>query len=154
MLTQNRVPVSLSLLSTDLPLLTSIETEAVIQQNSPEQFHILLNASNIPCSVVENSTPQSLNRQLLWLELSPTRAIMTVQGIGCFSYRHFWEKGVYGKSQYWLNDAGHPKFLLRNYTREFQLIRKELPQYFRLEYELWTGKLKMGHYALHLEIYH
>ena len=153
MLTQNRLPVSLSLLSTDLPLLTSIETEAVIQQNSPDKFHILLNTSDIPRSIVASDLP-SHNRQLLWLELSPARAVMTVQGIGRFAYRHFWEKGVYGKSRYWLNDANHPKFFLRNYTREFQLIQKHLPQYFRLEYELWSQKLKMGHYALHLEIYH
>ena len=153
MLTQNRLPVSLSLLSTDLPLLNTIETEAVIQQNSPEKFHILLNASDIPCSIV-GSAPQGNFRQLLWLELSPNRAVMTVQGIGHFAYRHFWERGVYGKSQYWLNNGDHPKFTLRNYTREFQLIQGELPQYFRLRYELWTGKLKMGHYALHLEIYH
>ena len=153
MLTQNRLPVSLSLLSTDLPLLNTIKTEAVIQQNSPEKFHILLNASDIPCSIADCDL-QSHNRQLLWLELSPARAIMTVQGIGHFAYRHFWEKGVYGKSQYWLNNDAHPQFLLRNYTRDFQLTRKRLPHYFRLEYELWAGKLKMGHYALHLEIYH
>jgi hypothetical protein len=95
--------------------------------------------------------------QLLWLEISANRVILTLQGNSQFSYRHFWEKGVYGISRYWLNDGNQhlsDSFRLRNFTRDLTLTGDILPEFLRVEYELWSAKLCLGHYVLHLEIYH
>jgi hypothetical protein len=154
MLTQRRLPVSLSLLSTDLPILTAIETSAILYQKDRQQFHLLLNQSDLPQSVAEVNDAGDLGWRLLWLEISPSRAIMTVQGTGKFACRHFWEKGIYGKSRYWLNGEVNSTFCLQNFTRELQVKGNALPRYLRVEYELWAARVQLGHYALHLEIYH
>ncbi|MGK7946278.1 MAG: hypothetical protein AB4058_17595 [Microcystaceae cyanobacterium] len=158
MLTYHSRPVCLSLLSTDLPLLSSLETSATLYQKDTERFHLLLSQCDIPLSCIDVPAPDSKDKQLLWLEISPYRVIMTMQGRKNFAYRHFWEQGVYGVSRYWFNetDSSSPiqSFRLRNYTRSLTLEGNELPQFLRVEYELWTGSLCLGHYVLHLEIFH
>ena len=163
MLTHHSRPVCLSLISTDLPILSTLETAATLYQKDRQCFHLLLPELNNPCSVADlpgnqkATLPGLAPNRLLWLEISPGRAIMTMQGNGKSAYRHFWEKGVYGVSRYWLNsETGQftDCFRLRNYTRNFQLEGYPLPNYLRVEYELWSGKVALGHYVLHLEIYH
>ncbi len=163
MLTYHRRPVALSLLSTDLPILSTIETAATLYQKEDQRFHLLLSQSDIPYSVSGFKTEEKekegkIEKQLIWLEISPYRVIMTMQSQGQFAYRHFWEQGVYGISRYWFNDH-HPShancsFRLRNYTRNLKLEGKNLPEFLRIEYELWTGDVYLGHYVLHLEIFH
>jgi hypothetical protein len=156
MLTHHQRPVCLSLISTDLPILSTIESAATLYEKEQGRFHLLL-----------NQTPQEPNEtqinnetsppKLLWLELSASRVILTQQGNSQFSYRHFWEKGVYGISRYWLNEKDQHlsnSFRLQNFTRELTLTGHSLPEFLRIEYELWTGQVRLGHYVLHLEIYH
>lgn len=154
----HRRPVCLSLLSTDLPILSTIETAATLYQKDREKFHLLLDRPQIARSPVEASTSQTqVAKGLLWLEISPYRIIMTMQGNSQLAYRHFWEKGVYGMSRYWLNHnpaQANYSFRLRNFTRSLKLEGQPLPQYLRVEYELWSAKVQLGHYVLHLEIYH
>ncbi|MEA5532772.1 hypothetical protein [Crocosphaera sp. XPORK-15E] len=157
--TNHRRPVSLSFMSTDLPILSTIETSATLYQKDRFQFHLLLNQPEVMKSVAEEEPTSALEtaRQLLWLELSPARVIMTLQGNGKFCYRHFWEPGIYGVSRYWLNDDSGDisnAFRLRNYTRSLKLDGDVLPEYLRLEYELWSGKVQLGNYILHLDIHH
>ncbi|MEA5511203.1 hypothetical protein VB715_15625 [Crocosphaera sp. UHCC 0190] len=157
--TNHRRPVSLSLMSTDLPILSTIETAATLYQKDRCQFHLLLNQPEAMKSVADEEPTSALEtaRQLLWLELSPARVIMTLQGNGKFCYRHFWEPGIYGVSRYWLNDDSGDisnAFRLRNYTRSLKLEGDVLPEYLRLEYELWSGKVQLGNYILHLDIHH
>jgi hypothetical protein len=93
----------------------------------------------------------------LWLEISPYRVIMTMQGNGKSSYRHFWEQGVYGLSRYWLQDervSSYDQLRLRNFTRSLELAANPLPEHLRVEYELWTNQLCLGRYVLNLEIQH
>jgi len=80
-----------------------------------------------------------------------------MQGNGRVSYRHFWERGVYGLSRYWLQSetlkaSGHMR--LRNFTCSLKLVGGTLPESLRLEYELWSEKVQLGCYILHLEIHH
>ena len=161
MLTHHRLPVSLSLSAVDSNFLSSVETAATVYQKDKERFHLLLSASTLPAweptpdPLEENSSESS--PRLLWLELSPYRLVMTMQGGGKLSYRHFWEWGVYGVSRYWLqNDEmrGYESFRLRNYTRNLFLKGHPLPSHLRLEYELWTETLCLGKYVLNLEIEH
>lgn len=158
MLTHHRRPVCLSLLSTDLPILSSIETNGTLYQKDSQWFHLLLNQWEIPQSVVDNeiSSPKDQENQLLWFEICPYRVIMTMQGQGKFAYRHFWQQGIYGVSRYWLNGDNSKDtrfFRLRNYTRNLTLQGDSWPEYLRVEYELWTHQIFLGHYVLHLEIY-
>lgn len=145
MLTQYHLPVSLCFLSTDLPILATIETAATLYKKDTDKYHLLFNADIVP----------EVDSQLLWLELSPYRVIMTVQGNNKLNYRHFWEKGVYGSSRYWLNEPEttvNSCLHLRNYTRDLEMTGSYLPERLRLEYELWSNKVSLGHYVLHLEI--
>ncbi|MEM8780336.1 MAG: hypothetical protein AAGF26_15995 [Cyanobacteria bacterium P01_G01_bin.49] len=157
--TNHHRSVSLSLMSTDLPILSTIETAATLYQKDSYRFHLLLNQPEVARSVAEIEPKSTVEtaRQLLWLELSPARVIMTLQGDDKFCYRHFWEPGIYGLSRYWLNDDSGDisnAFRLRNYTRSLKLDGDILPEYLRLEYELWSGKVQLGNYVLHLEIHH
>ena len=163
MLTHHRKPVCLSLVSTDLPVWSTVETAATLYQKDQDRFHLLLSEPVPPEWEPESttmgdthpSTPNSL--RLLWMEISPYRVIMTTQGHGKLSYRHFWEQGVYGINRYWLqNDSlqGHDVLRLRNYTRSLKLKGHPLPQQLRLEYELWAEKVQLGRYILNLEIHH
>ena len=171
MLTQHRQPVYLSLMSHDLPIWSVVETNATLYQKDQERFHVLLTEPLIqdfqpdfqpnfpldPQPEIESSseiiTPAT--PRLIWLEISPYRVIMTMQGNGQFSYRHFWEQGVYGISRYWLqtNSFGRSQQMrLKNFTRHLFLTRKEFPQHLRVDYELWASQVKLGHYVLNLEI--
>ncbi|TAF52944.1 MAG: hypothetical protein EAZ60_22060 [Oscillatoriales cyanobacterium] len=119
MLTHHRKPVSLSLVSTDLPLWSVVETAGTLYQKDRDRFHLLLH--------------------------EPA------------SYRHCWERGMYGLSRYWLQGeslATPEQLRLRNFTRNLTLTGKPEPQHLRLEYELWSEKVQLGQYILNLEIHH
>jgi hypothetical protein len=165
MLTHHPKPVCLSFTALDLPLWSVLETSATLYQRENEQFHLLLTeplvqerADTHPnegspevITLTETQTPR-----LLWLEISPYRVIMTMQGNGQFSYRHFWEQGVYGTSRYWLQGdmSKNEQLRLRNFTRSLQLIGSELPHHLRVEYELWSDKVQFGRYVINVKIHH
>jgi hypothetical protein len=162
MLVYHHKPVSLSFISTDLPILSTLETAATVYQKDQERFHVLLNQPGI-CQSLTNTeaiqeviSPHLSPNQLLWLEISPYRVIMTMQGNQTSAYRHFWEQGIYGTSRYWLNNADPQEtgsIRLRNFTRHLKLEGYPLPERLRIEYELWSSNLNLGHYVLHLEIH-
>jgi hypothetical protein len=163
MLTHHRRPICLSLVSTDLPVWSTVEAAATLYQKDQERFHLLLSESAPPEWGPELTTTSDTNqrksdtRRLLWLEISPYRVIMTMQANGRLSYRHLWERGVYGISRYWLQSEspqGYESLRLRNYTRSLTLEGRPLPRHLRLEYELWSEKLPLGRYVLNLEIHH
>ncbi|MCC5635261.1 hypothetical protein LC593_05215 [Nostoc sp. CHAB 5844] len=170
MLTYNRKPVCLSLISTDLPFWSVVETAGTLYQKDTERFHLLLTAPPLITCEVESSSsteevlPKRTNNvyppsspRILWLEISPYRVIMTMQGNGQVSYRHFWEKGVYGVSRYWLpTESLQPNnpIRLRNFTKTLTLTGQQFPERLRLEYELWAEKVQLGCYILNLEIKH
>ena len=159
MLTHHRRPVSLALISTDLPILSTIETSATLYQKDHLQFHLVLDQLDNLKSGSDQPSNSIIGtaKQVLWLEISPSRVIMTLQGKKHFCYRHFWETGIYGLSRYWLNDNGGEltdAFRLRNYTRSLCLEGEILPESLRVEYELWSGRVQMGNYILHLEVHH
>ncbi len=170
MLTHHRKPVCLSIISTDLPVWSVVETAGTLYQKDTDRFHLLLTAPPlITCEVgslltQEDTLPQTKKNvdtptspRILWLEISPYRVIMTMQGNTQVSYRHFWEKGVYGISRYWLpNESLQPQKLirLRNFTSKLDLLGKIIPENLRLEYELWSEKIQLGRYILNLEIDH
>jgi len=160
MLTHHRKPVCLSLISTDLPIWSVIETSATLYQKDRQRFHLLLTEPGLkeqPSNDVIASASTSTSARLLWLEISPQRVIMTMQGNGKLSYRHFWEQGVYGLSRYWLQSdrsQHNGQLRLRNFTRSIVLEGNTLPEHLRLEYELWSEKVPLGHYILNLEIHH
>ncbi|MDY6803930.1 MAG: hypothetical protein SXA11_08995 [Cyanobacteriota bacterium] len=164
MLTHHRKPVSLSLISTDLPVWSLVETAATLYQKDRQQFHILLHEPAIFERKVESDSTAEMaflgnspKPRLLWLEVSPYRAIMTMQGNGQYNYRHMWEPRMYGISRYWLQSDSmglHQQLRLRNFTRNFVLVGEPIPEGFRLEYELWSEKVQLGSYVLELEIHH
>ncbi|TVU52426.1 MAG: hypothetical protein EA414_17635 [Arthrospira sp. PLM2.Bin9] len=163
MLTHHRKPVSLSWISTDLPLRSQIETAATLYQKDKQQFHFILQEPDLLDYQSESHgdrvpiLPPCHPPRLLWLELSPCRAVMTMQGKSNFSYRHLWQKGMYGLSRYYLQGQSESlpnQIRLRNFTRELTLVGYPLPEFWRLEYELWSEKLCLGHYILQLEIHH
>ena len=98
----HRKPVHLSLISTDLPIWSVVNTAATLARKDHERFNLLITE---PPLLKERSTqvPAAKNPRLLWLEISPYQVIMTRQASGQLNYRHFWEQGVYGDSLYWLN---------------------------------------------------
>lgn len=165
MLPHHRKSVSLLFTSTDLPLWSSVETVGTLYQKDTERFDLLLTEpigeANSLGSLLSQAADFDGNEvttlttpRLLWLELSPYRVTLTMQGSGAFSYRHSWEQGVYGFSRYWLHrDDSHPKRLfLRNFTRNLVLKGRPLPSFFRVEYELWSETVQLGKYVLSLEI--
>ncbi len=163
MLTHHRTPICLSLVSTDLPVWSTIETAATLYQKDQERFHLLLSEPAPPEWEPELTTnsdrnqPKSQALRLLWLEITPYRVIMTMQGNGRLGYRHLWERGVYGINRYWLQSdslKGYESLRLRNYTRSLKLEGRPLPHHLRLEYELWSEKVPLGHYVLNLDIHH
>ena len=149
MLANRRNNVYLSFISTDLPLWNIIEGNASLYQKDFDKFHLLLEQNNLP-----QSQPTSSTKGLLWLEVSPSRVVLTMQSNGKFSYRHFWERGVYGISRYWFN-ANLPEncssFRLRNFTRFLQFDCDPFLKSVQINYELWSSQLKLGSYVLHLD---
>jgi hypothetical protein len=165
MLTHHRKPICLSFMAFDLPLWSVVETAATLYDRGEQRFHLLLTEPTVQGfegRQVSSEAPLELlpivpTPRLLWLELSPYRVVMTMQGDGNFSYRHAWEPGVYGLSRYWLQhsqSANGEQLRLRNFTRSLTLTGKPLPHHLRLEYELWSDTLRLGHYVLNLEIHH
>ncbi|MBW4644088.1 MAG: hypothetical protein KME23_14060 [Goleter apudmare HA4340-LM2] len=170
MLTHHRKPVCLSLISTDLPVWSVVETAGTLYQKDTDRFHLLLTAPPlISCELgsplnPEETLPHKSSKayapsspRVLWLEISPYRVIMTMQGNAQISYRHFWEQGVYGISRYWLpTESLQPNdtIRLRNFTNTMTLSGHPLPQHLRVEYELWAEKVQLGCYILNLEIKH
>ena len=183
MFARHRKLVSLSLISLDLPLQSSVCTTAILYRKDAERCHILFSepllADNGESNTLDNSpdAPQAepvqdplglapaspgkapletLPDRHLWLEISPYRAILTMQGNGGFSYRHLWEQGVYGTSRYWLKsnkNRPHDQVRLRNFTRSYEMQGKGIPKAFRLEYELWAQKVSLGRYVLSLDVH-
>jgi hypothetical protein len=168
MLTDHRKHVHFSLMAFDMALWSEVETAATLYQRDTERFHLVLTEPLIQDEYavqanVHKSYPDSPQTpRLLWFEIAPRRVIMTMQGNGQFSYRHFWEPGVYGLNRYWLqgdDSMWNNSICLRNYTRSLtwnpQIVEGELlPHHLRLEYELWSNKMRLGHYVLNLEIHH
>jgi hypothetical protein len=168
MLTHHRKPVCLSLISTDLPVWSVVETAGTLYQKDTDRFHLLLTAPPlITCEIVSSLSPEDTpprkrsnastpsSPRILWLEISPYRVIMTMQGNAQVSYRHFWEQGVYGISRYWLpTESLQPNepIRLRNFTKAMVLSGQSLPEHLRIEYELWADKVQLGCYILNLEI--
>lgn len=151
--------VYLSFISTDLPFWNLVEATASLYQKDRERFHLLLDRQDLSHSVSpfapDSSKSERQNQGLFWLEISPYRVMMTMQSNGKFSYRHFWERGVYGVSRYCIN-ANPPEtsssLRLRNFTRYLKLEGSPFPKNLHIEYELWSGKAQLGSYILHLDI--
>ncbi|MBW4558310.1 MAG: hypothetical protein KME59_20755 [Trichormus sp. ATA11-4-KO1] len=170
MLTHHRKPVCLSLISTDLPFWSVVETAGTLYQKDTDRFHLLLTAppliscevgsslnSEDPVFQIKSHAYAPSSPRILWLEISPYRVIMTMQGNAQVSYRHFWEQGVYGISRYWLPTESlqpHNPIRLRNFTKSLSLNGHHLPEHLRVEYELWAEKVQLGSYILNLEIKH
>ena len=155
MLVNRYQTVHLSFVSTDLPIWQVIEAQASLYQKDQERFHLLLNQQNLPHSVTSASEQEKSEQGLFWLEISPYRVMMTMQSNGRLSYRHFWEQGIYGVSRYCLNtDPDQPSQSLRfrNFTRYLKVENNPFPRNVRIEYEMWSARVHLGSYILHLEI--
>ena len=155
MLVNRYQTVYLSFISTDLPIWNIIEAKASLYQKDRERFHLLLDRQNLPASVYPSSETNKSEQGLVWLEISPYRVMMTMQSNSKLSYRHFWEPGVYGVSRYCLNtDLQQPSRSLRfrNYTRYLKVNSDPFPKNVRIEYEMWSAKVHLGSYVLHLDI--
>ncbi|MGB0562513.1 MAG: hypothetical protein ACPGVO_12030 [Spirulinaceae cyanobacterium] len=158
MLSRHRRPISLSWTAIDLPVQADVETLATLYPKDRDRFHLFLRypplAQTAPDAAI--APPLATQGGLLWLEISPHRVIMTLQGRNYQGYRHFWERGVYGRSRYWVQSDEvrcHSALCLRNFTRSLQLHTPYLPQYLHLEYELWSGQLSLGCYQLEIDIH-
>lgn len=162
MLTDHR-SISLSYLSTNLEILVHLDAIATLYQREHNRFHLVLN--NVEFSKITDDTnfyfpkenQEENGKNLIWLEISPFRVIMTQQNKKGVNYRHYWERGIYGKSRYWLNENGEnnqakDSIYLRNFTRNLTLRGTSTPESLRIEYELWSNHLNLGHYVLHLEV--
>lgn len=163
MLTHHRLPVCLSIISTDLPVWFTVENDATLYHKGQNRFHLLLREPALhgwEDEPLTTEAPKPLQRgdhRLLWLEISPYRVNMTMQGNENLSYRHFWEQGVFGMSRYWLqgdHNQGHQSLQLRNYTRFLKLEGRSFPERLELDYELWSDKVQLGRYLLTLQIHH
>lgn len=162
MLTQLRRPVRLSFNSTDSLLSSDIETVGTLYQKGDDRFHLVLTEPLVTeWDVLFQNYDASMSStvptpRLLWLEFSPYRVAITMQGNGQFSYRHRFEPNVFGTSRYWLQNMLAPsgQFQLRNFTRNLHVKGTPHPWYLLLEYELWSQQLKLGDYRLSVEIEH
>ncbi len=157
MLTEQRRTVLLSLTSPSLAIACEVEAIATLVQNDATHFHLLLPEAVVQdfCPIRESAAPLHHNVRLLWLELSPYKVTLTLQGAGYFSYRHTWSRGVYGTSQYWLRrDAAQLNSVMqfRNFTRTLIWEHYPLPSRLYIDYELWSGLQQLGRYVLNLEI--
>jgi hypothetical protein len=164
MLTQLRCPVRLTFGSTDFLLTAETETVGTLYQKDADRFHLVMTEPHvmetaellaIPDTAI--ALPKVPTPRLLWLDFSPYRVTMTMQGNGQFSYRHLFEPGVFGVSRYWLQDDTFDRdrqFRLRNFTRSLCVKGNPLPIFLLLNYELWAENLLLGEYNLTLEIQH
>lgn len=148
--------VRLSFISTDLPVWNIIEATASLYQKDLEKFHLLLDGQNLPVSVSQGDRNRS-SKGLFWLEITPYRVILTMQSNNNLSYRHFWEKGIYGVSRYSLNnsvDEPSKSLSFSNFTRCLKVERDidNCPTSLRIDYEMWSEENRLGSYVLHLEI--
>jgi hypothetical protein len=161
MLTQLRRSVRLSICSTDGLIESDIETVGTLYQKDSDRYHLLLTEpliqeAHAPVQHCSNSIIVPTPR-LLWLEFSPYRVTMTMQGNGQFSYRHLFEPHMFGLSRYWLQDSAlqhSQQFRLRNFTRNLHVKGSPMPCCLLLEYELWSEQICVGQYVLDLEICH
>ena len=153
MLTHFRRAVSLSIVSSDMPIWTTVETVATVYQHTHDRYHLMLTEPEV-CEPYL-AKPEEL--RLIWMEISPDRVAMTMQGNGKLSYRHCWERNAYGTSRYWLQRATiaqSNQFQLRNFTHQLELIGTMFPRRLHLDYELWSSHTRMGRYMMDLEIGH
>jgi hypothetical protein len=135
----------------------NLETVATLYQKDRDRFHLMLRENETPRSITEQPIPldqQYAQSRLIWLELSPSRVIMTIQGRFNMGYRHLWEEGIYGVSRYWSakNNKENHSFRLRNFTHHLEYEGNVRPEKVRVEYELWSDQLRIGSYVLSLEI--
>ncbi len=72
MLTHQRKPVCLSLISTDLPVQSVVETTATLYQKDSQRFHLLLNAP--PIKTEQEAKPQNSQNVLFTTTQSNPRA--------------------------------------------------------------------------------
>ncbi|MEC4887732.1 MAG: hypothetical protein SAL70_41435 [Scytonema sp. PMC 1070.18] len=157
MLTHHRKPVCLSLISTDLPVRSVMETLMTLYQKGRDRFLLMLTAPlepNFPTLENLQDRAQSSPR-IVWIDISPEKTIMTMQGNKQLSYRHFWQQGVYGMTRYWLPAQAtqlQKSICLCNYTRSLIFKGHPVPEYLRVEYELWAQEVQLGNYILTLEI--
>lgn len=142
----------------DMPLWSLVETSATLYEKEPGRYHLLLTEPTLEGnhSNTESDEPTTASSpRFLWLEFSPYRVILTMQTHSKFSYRHYWERGVFGISRFFLqaDDPAHcDQLQLRNYTRSLSVAGYPLPHYLRVEYELWSNSVNLGHYVLNLDI--
>ena len=154
MLVNRYQTVYLSFISTDLPVWNVIEAKATLYQKDRERFHLLLERQNLPHSVSTQERGKT-EQGLFWLEISPYRVMLTMQSNGRLSYRHFWETGIYGVSRYCLNtkpDRPSQSLRFRNFTRYLKVNGDPFPKKVRIEYEMWSDKVHLGSYILHLDL--
>ena len=154
MLINRHQTVYLSFISTDLPVWNVIEATASLYQKDRDRFHLLLNQQNLPHSVSPNNQ-KKCDRGLFWLEITPYKVMLTMQSNNRLSYRHFWEKGIYGISRYCLNtnpDEPNKSLRFRNFTRYLKVEQDTYPTSVRIEYEMWSEKAQIGSYILHLDV--
>jgi hypothetical protein len=154
MLVNRYETVYLSWISTDLPVWHTIETKASLYQKDCERFHLLLTQQNLPHSV-SSSAEHKAHQGLFWLEISPYRVMMTMQSNGRLSYRHFWERGIYGVSRYCLNtslDRPNQSLRFRNFTRCLKVDNDPFPKNLNIQYEMWSKNVKLGSYIFNLNI--
>ncbi|NJM47328.1 MAG: hypothetical protein HC860_15180 [Alkalinema sp. RU_4_3] len=167
MLTHYRRPVFFSMTSLDMPVWSNVETVATLYKRDAQRFHLLLTEPKVDDAPIltpagsgmdlDSSGTPSAKSRLVWLEMSPNRVTMTMQGNGNYSYRHLWERGTYGVSRYWLqgDTLGQSHQLqLRNSTMKLEMEGSPLPKMLHVDYELWSGDTNLGHYMMHLEIQH
>ncbi len=155
--------VSLHHLASDLPYSSEFEATATLYQNDWQRFHLVLTEPAAMRAIAPVQFPLGATAtttltipRLLWLELSPSRVSLTTQGNSPFSYRHLWDRGLYGISRYWLQEeitSPSRLFCLRNYTRSLMMQGSPLPRFVRVEYELWADQVRLGDYVLNLEIF-
>ena len=153
MLTHFRRAVSLSIVSSDMPIWTTVETVATVYQHTHDRYHLMLTEPKVCEPYPAKRDPEEL--RLIWMELSPDRVAMTMQGNGKLSYRHCWERNAYGTSRYWLQRetvAQSNQFQLRNFTHQLEMIGTTFPRRLHLDYELWSSHTRMGRYMMDLDI--
>lgn len=140
----------------DLPIWSMVETSATLYEKDAERYHLLFPEPALEECPLDGDGGQAIaSPRFLWLELSPYRVILTMQTHGKLSYRHYWERGIFGVSRFWLqadDPAQCSQMKLRNYTRTLTLDGHPLPTHLRVEYELWAQKVNLGHYVLHVDI--